>query len=89
MPVESWIKSEDAPEMAASATAMIDAALTGSGLERDTYWAAVRKGYNTPYNAPPPRKRAAAESVVTIAVTTETVPVSLIAQAATGELHAS
>ncbi len=89
MPVESWIKPDEAPEMAASATAMIDAALTGSGLARDTYWAAVRKGYNTPYNAPPPRKRAAGDGVLTIAVSAESVPVSLIAQAAAGDLHAS
>ena len=27
-------------------------ALVGSGLSRDAYWAAVRKGYNTPYNDP-------------------------------------
>ncbi|MGH1570752.1 hypothetical protein ACRAWG_08915 [Methylobacterium sp. P31] len=58
MPVESWLKPEEVPELAARATAMIDAALTGSGLTRDSYWAAVRKGYNTPYNDPP-RKRAA------------------------------
>jgi hypothetical protein len=58
MPVESWLKPEEVPDLAARATAMIDAALTGSGLTRDTYWAAVRKGYNTPYNDPP-RRRAA------------------------------
>ncbi|MCJ2118101.1 hypothetical protein MKK65_16250 [Methylobacterium sp. J-001] len=56
MPVESWLKPEEVPELAARATAMIDAALTGSGLTRETYWSAVRKGYNTPYNDPP-RKR--------------------------------
>jgi hypothetical protein len=56
MPVESWLKPEDVPEVAARATAMIDAALTGSGLTRETFWSAVRKGYNTPYNDPP-RKR--------------------------------
>lgn len=52
MPVESWTKPEEAPALAATATAMIDAALVGSGLSRDAYWAAVRKGYNTPYNDP-------------------------------------
>lgn len=57
MPVESWLQPEEVPELAARATAMIDAALTGSGLARESYWAAVRKGYNTPYNDPP-RKRA-------------------------------
>ena len=58
MPVESWLQPEEVPDLAARATAMIDAALTGSGLTRETYWFAVRKGYNTPYNDPP-RKRAA------------------------------
>ncbi|QEE42919.1 hypothetical protein FVA80_21825 [Methylobacterium sp. WL1] len=58
MPVESWLKPDEVPDLAARATAMIDAALTGSGLTRETYWSAVRKGYNTPYNDPP-RKRAA------------------------------
>ena len=53
MPVENWLNPEDVPDYAAHATAMIDAALTGSGLTRDSYWAAVRKGYNTPYNDPP------------------------------------
>ena len=45
MPVESWLNTEDVPDFAAHATAMIDAALTGSGLTREAYWAAVRKGY--------------------------------------------
>ena len=58
MPVESWLNPEDVPDFAAHATAMVDAALTGSGLTRESYWAAVRKGYNTPYNDPP-RKEAA------------------------------
>ncbi|MCJ2136544.1 hypothetical protein MKK69_21245 [Methylobacterium sp. J-026] len=58
MHVESWLKPDEVPDLAARATAMIDAALTGSDLARDCYWAAVRKGYNTPYNDPP-RKRAA------------------------------
>ena len=53
MLVESWLNPEDVPDFAAHATAMIDAALTGSGLTREAYWAAVRKGYNTPYNDPP------------------------------------
>ena len=55
MPVESWTKPEETPALAATATAMIDAALVGSGLSRDAYWAAVRKGYNTPYNDPQPK----------------------------------
>lgn len=67
MPVESWLNTEDVPDFAAHATAMIDAALTGSGLTREAYWAAVRKGYNTPYNDPP-RKRAALAQPNAIAV---------------------
>ena len=55
MPVESWTKPEETPALAATATAMIDAALVGSGLSRDAFWAAVRKGYNTPYNDPQPK----------------------------------
>ncbi|MCJ2050149.1 hypothetical protein [Methylobacterium sp. J-070] len=58
MLVESWLNPDAVPDFAAHATAMIDAALTGSGLTRESYWAAVRKGYNTPYNDPP-RKEAA------------------------------
>ena len=80
MPVESWLKPEEVPELAARATAMIDAALTGSGLTRDTYWSAVRKGYNTPYNDPP-RKRppaqpsAVAASPVVSSAVADAVPV--------------
>ncbi|MEL6062016.1 MULTISPECIES: hypothetical protein [unclassified Methylobacterium] len=61
MPVESWLKPEEVPDLAARATAMIDAALTGSGLTRESYWAAVRKGYNTPYNDPPRRRAVPAQ----------------------------
>lgn len=57
MSVESWLQPDQVSDLAARATAMIDAALTGSGLTRESYWAAVRKGYNTPYNDPP-RQRA-------------------------------
>jgi hypothetical protein len=67
MPVESWLNTENVPDFAAHATAMIDAALTGSGLTRESYWAAVRKGYNTPYNDPP-RSRAAPAQPNAIAV---------------------
>jgi hypothetical protein len=95
MPVESWIKPDEAPEMAASATAMIDAALTGSGLAREAYWAAVRKGYNTPYNDPQPRACARAEVVevvvepaVTIAVSEPTLPVAAMAAANAAEIRA-
>lgn len=62
MPVESWLDPEDVTAFAAHATAMIDAALTGSGLTRDCYWSAVRKGYNTPYNDPPRREPAHARA---------------------------
>lgn len=90
MPVESWIKPDEAPEMAASATAMIDAALTGSGLARDAYWAAVRKGYNTPYNDPQPRPASeiVVEPVVTIAVSEPTLPVAAMVAANAAEIRA-
>lgn len=55
MPIESWTEPGDASALAAHATAMIDAALVGTALAREAYWAAVRKGYNTPYNEPPRR----------------------------------
>ena len=61
MPVESWLRPEEVSDLAARATAMIDAALTGSGLTREAYWAAVRKGYNTPYNDPPRRQAVPAQ----------------------------
>lgn len=85
MPVESWIKPDEAPDMAATAAAMIDAALTGSGLSREAYWAAVRKGYNTPYNDPPPRETA---EPVTIAVTEGPLPVAVMAAANASEIRA-
>ncbi len=90
MPVESWIKPDEAPEMAASATAMIDAALTGSGLACDAYWAAVRKGYNTPYNDPQPRAASGivVEPVVTIAVSEPALPVAAMAAANAAEIRA-
>lgn len=55
MSIESWMKPEEVADLAAHASAMIDAALVGTDLSREAYWAAVRKGYNTPYNDPPPR----------------------------------
>jgi len=90
MTVESWIKPDEAPEMAASATAMIDAALVGSGLARDAYWAAVRKGYNTPYNDPQPRTAAVSvvEPTVTIAVSEPALPVAAMAAANVSEIRA-
>ncbi|MCJ2057144.1 hypothetical protein MKL09_11320 [Methylobacterium sp. J-048] len=85
MPVESWLKPDEVPELAARATAMIDAALTGSGLTRETYWSAVRKGYNTPYNDPP-RKRALPalpNAVAPAAADSVSVPAAVIAALAT------
>ncbi|MDP4025324.1 hypothetical protein Q8W71_22080 [Methylobacterium sp. NEAU 140] len=84
MPIESWTTQEETPDLAAHATAMIDAALVGKPLARDAYWAAVRKGYNTPYNDPP-RKRPAApapEPVLEIALGAEPLPVIVAAVAA-------
>jgi hypothetical protein len=59
MAIESWMNPDEVPDLAAHATAMVDAALVGTDLSGDVFWAAVRKGYNTPYNDPP-RKKAAA-----------------------------
>lgn len=57
MPVESWIAPEDAPALAAEASALIDAVLAARGdIAHDVYWATIRKAYNTPYNDPKPRK---------------------------------
>lgn len=56
MPVESWMKPEDAPAFAAEATALIDAVLARLlEADRAAFWASIRKCYNTPYNAPSPR----------------------------------
>ncbi len=66
MAIESWMNPDEAGDLAAHASAMIDAALVGTELSRDAYWAAVRKGYNTPYNDPPRRKAAAPVPVVSI-----------------------
>lgn len=67
MSIESFMKPEEVADLAAHATAMIDAALVGTDLSRDAYWAAVRKGYNTPYNDPP--KRRAVPGAVPVEVT--------------------
>ncbi|SFL38531.1 hypothetical protein [Methylobacterium pseudosasicola] len=77
MPVESWLKPEDVPELAARATAMIDAALTGSGLTRETYWSAVRKGYNTPYNDPPRKRPLPAQANAVASAVTAPDPVAV------------
>lgn len=87
MPVESWIEPSEAQAMAATATAMIDAALTGSGLAREAYWAAVRKGYNTPYNDPAPRK--APEPAVAIPLTEAPLPAAVMAAAGQPEIRAA
>ncbi len=56
MPVESWMKPEDAPALAAEATARIDAVLTRlPEADRAAFWSSIRKCYNTPYNDPKPR----------------------------------
>jgi len=80
MPVESWLQPDEVPDLAARATAMIDAALTGSGLTREAYWSAVRKGYNTPYNDPPRKRAAPAQpNAVTTAVAEAAQPVAAAA----------
>jgi hypothetical protein len=87
MPIESWTAQEDTPDLAAHATAMIDAALVGTDLSRDAYWAAVRKGYNTPYNDPPRRRAEPAvvampELVVEVVLAAEPLPVAALAAVA-------
>ncbi len=53
MNVESWITVEETPALAAAAMALIDARLARlTEGERDTFWASIRKAYNTPYNDP-------------------------------------
>lgn len=84
MPLDSWTSPDDTPALAATATAMIDAALVGSTLGRDAYWAAVRKGYNTPYNDPAPRKRpgpidAVGEGAITVAEPAPALPIAAMA----------
>ncbi len=85
MPIESWTNPADDPHLAAYAAAMIDAALVGTGLAREAYWAAVRKGYNTPYNDPP-RKHAVPANPDAVATPTTTMtqadPLPLAAMAA-------
>lgn len=97
MPIESWTKPEETPDLAARATAMIDAALVGTGLAPDCYWAAVRKGYNTPYNDPPrqraerPAASAAADSAGDLAAdpAVPPLPVSAMAAAIAAEMRAA
>ncbi|WP_019906634.1 hypothetical protein [Methylobacterium sp. 77] len=56
MPVESWIKPEDTPALAAHATSLIDSVLSRlPEADRMAFWASIRKCYNTPYNDPTPR----------------------------------
>lgn len=58
MHVESWITPEETPSLAEAAAAVIEARMSRfEASDRAAFWASVRKAYNTPYNAPPPRKR--------------------------------
>lgn len=90
MSIESFMKPEEVADLAAHATAMIDAALVGTDLSRDAYWAAVRKGYNTPYNDPP-RRRATPAAVVVADIAPvpveEAAPVVVSPAAAVTELR--
>ncbi|WP_375463569.1 hypothetical protein [uncultured Methylobacterium sp.] len=96
MPVDSSTESQDTPALAATAAAMIDAALVGSGLSREAYWAAVRKGYNTPYNDPPrAREDAARTQGASIAIVfaeapdaPAPLPIAAMAVPAAVEVHA-
>lgn len=77
MAYESWIDPDDVADLAAHATAMVDAALVGTDLSRDVFWAAVRKGYNTPYNDPPRRTGPAtlAAEVIPVVLESDVPPV--------------
>lgn len=68
MSIESWMTPEEVADLAAHASAVIDAALVGTDLSREAYWAAVRKGYNTPYNDPPKRKASVPHNAVPVPV---------------------
>ena len=83
MPIESWTGPEETPELAAHATAMIDAALVGTGLMPDAYWAAVRKSYNPPYNDPSPRRASTAQASVVTSATIVSAAVDAVAIDAT------
>lgn len=90
MSIESWMKPEEVADLAAHASAVIDAALVGTDLSREAYWAAVRKGYNTPYNDPPRRRAAPAVVQVEAQVEAEDVSPVLVAPAvAAAELRAA
>jgi hypothetical protein len=75
MPVESWIAPDDVPALAAEAKARIDAALCRlDEAERASFWASIRKCYNTPYNDPKPRKLVRSEVVAARPAGVATVP---------------
>lgn len=90
MSIESWMKPEEVADLAAHASAVIDAALVGTDLSREAYWAAVRKGYNTPYNDPPRRRAATAAVQVEVQIKADAVSPVLVAPAvAAAELRAA
>ncbi|WP_375454688.1 hypothetical protein [uncultured Methylobacterium sp.] len=94
MPIDSRTLPEETSALAATAAAMIDAALSGSGLSRDAYWAAVRKGYNTPYNDPPRTRPAPASASAPLTIVlaepeaTPPLPVAAMVPQALAEFHA-
>ncbi len=55
MPVESWLNPDEVPDFAAHATAMIDAALTGSGLTRDVLLGGRPQGLQHPLQRSAPQ----------------------------------
>ncbi len=88
MAIESWLNPDEVADLAAHASAMIDAALVGTDLSRDSYWAAVRKGYNTPYNDPPRRKAVAAVAETIPVILDETTPAVVAPVLIAAELRA-
>lgn len=75
MPVESWIAPDDVPALAAEAKVQIEAALGRlDEAERASFWASIRKCYNTPYNDPKPRKLVRGETIAAPPVAVAAVP---------------
>ena len=66
---------------------MIDAALVGTALASEAFWAAVRKGYNTPYNDPPPRGAPGIAAAARVAIDPEPLPVAAMAAVVAAEAH--
>ncbi|GEP09545.1 hypothetical protein [Methylobacterium gnaphalii] len=94
MAIESWITPEETPALAEAAMAVIEGRLSRfSALEREAYWASIRKAYNTPYNPPVSKRTAKAAQVPVIAISTHALPAielqaaALVSGALAAEMH--